>query len=225
MVGRPQSRPESAIALPLREVPRVDRRLSDAEASITDSVDTINSKRIEICRQLYMIESERLYREVGVRSFKEYLRLGRVPIPYKTAIDYAKIGSVLVDHAELLDGCRFTESDGLTKLRYLPEALSNHCDQQEVCDQLRQKSFRDFKRYASAADEDLATDGCRDEPVALPRRSDVRLTVEDDTILMYDVDGDFVEVVWLNPEAVSDPVTYGRLITALSDATLRTLTA
>ena len=73
-------------------------RLNALERRIVESVQKITMTKLEVCIALAKISLNKLYLESGVSSFKEYLKANRIPIHYRTAHDYAKIGEVYLKH-------------------------------------------------------------------------------------------------------------------------------
>lgn len=179
--------------------------LCRVEAKIGNLVEVIQTSRVWLCKCLSTIERERLYLAIGASDFKDYLRRRRLPIAYQTAQQYALIGSVLQDYEAFLADCDYSEEDGLNKLRYLPRALANHDDHDEVASHIKKDSFRQFYAYANSQSE--AATVTAPEPLDGRARFG-RITFDDDTILVVSPEGETKEVVWLNPECFTSRSKY-----------------
>ena len=133
--------------------------LSEIEKGIRETLDGITLSKAALCKALANIDHKRLYTQAGAESFLEYLELERLPVNYKTAKEYAKIGGMLILHSEDLENIAFREEDGLKKLVYLDKALANHMEHpEEVFDRVKHASLREFQRYARE-DESSREDG------------------------------------------------------------------
>ena len=129
--------------------------LYEIEKGIRETLDGITLSKAALCKALANIDRKRLYTQAGAESFLEYLELERLPVNYKTAKEYAKIGGMLIRHSEDLENIAFREEDGLKKLVYLDKALANHGEhREEVFDKVKHSSLREFQRFAREGEED-----------------------------------------------------------------------
>ena len=129
--------------------------LSEIERGIRETLDGITLSKAALCKALSNIDRKRLYTQAGAESFLEYLELERLPVNYKTAKEYAKIGGMLIRHAGNLENIAFREEDGLKKLVYLDKALANHGEHpEEVFDRIKNASLREFQRFAREGEDD-----------------------------------------------------------------------
>lgn len=189
---------------PIRAVDarNVSASLEEVENEIYHEVGRIISSKLHICLLLARIMSCRYYRQAGYGDFKSYLKAERIPINYKTACGYARIGELAQTYEkELIEG-RFTEEDGIEKLKYLEIALRNYPAQKElVFLMLKTSSFRSFLSFAKGKSTKRVPN-CR--PRVANGSTEIpacRLRVEDDTITVQLPNGSRKDVVWLNPDA------------------------
>lgn len=123
--------------------------LQEIERGIRHTIQGVVLSKAAVCKSLANIDRKKLYRQAGADNFMQYLEAERIPIKYKTAKEYAKIGDVLMRHEEELDTVDFTEEDGLKKLMYLDRALEQtEEDRDQVYQKVKEYSLRDFKQFA-----------------------------------------------------------------------------
>jgi hypothetical protein len=123
--------------------------LQEIERGIRHTIQGVVLSKAAVCKSLANIDRKKLYRQAGADNFMQYLEEERIPIKYKTAKEYAKIGDVLIRHEEELDTVDFTEEDGLKKLMYLDRALEQtEEDREQVYQKVKEYSLRDFKQFA-----------------------------------------------------------------------------
>ncbi len=126
--------------------------LEEIEKGIQETVEGVMLSRAAICKSLANIDTKKLYHQAGCRSFMGYLKEERIPIKYKTAKEYAKIGDTLMRHAEGLAEVDFREEDGLKKLIFLDKALRNYRENpRQVYKKIKEYSLREFRSYAAQA--------------------------------------------------------------------------
>ena len=136
---------------------------------------------------------EKLYNQVGISCFKDYLKTKRINIPYNTACDYAKIGETYFKYQEILERIRFTEEEGLKKLLLLDKSLLAHKEEKElVFKKLKGDSFRDFYRFAQNRYQYARADCKKTNP---NQNRSLCLTEECIVILP-----DNKEVLWFDPD-------------------------
>jgi len=124
-------------------------KIEEIEKGIRATVKGVVMSRAAVCKSLANIDRKRLYTQVGYTSFLQYLQAQRVPIKYKTAKEYAKIGDTLIRYEVNLRNVEFNEEEGLKKLIFLDKALKNHSSQKDqVFRKVKESSLRDFQRYA-----------------------------------------------------------------------------
>lgn len=181
--------------------------LSHVETEIRSLVRRIDADKSRLCVCLHVIDELRLYRSTGAASFKEYLLSRRLKIAYQTAREYTTIGRVITREAELLRSVGYSSDDGLTKLRFLPNALLLNPDRNDVARHLKEDSFRSFRSYALGRSKEPSAQ--RDLAAAHSRFADwSRASVEDDTVIVTRHDGSRRELLWLNPEAFHSVEAY-----------------
>ena len=123
--------------------------LEEIEKGIRETVSGVVMSRAAVCKSLANIDKKRLYVQAGHGSFLQYLKAQRIPIKYKTAKEYAKIGDTLMRYEENLKNVCFNEEEGLKKLIFLDKALRNHAEEAEqVFKKVTESSLREFQRYA-----------------------------------------------------------------------------
>jgi hypothetical protein len=124
--------------------------LEEVEEGIRETVQGVVYSKVALCSSLANIVNKKLYLQAGAHNFFEYLKMERLPIKYKTAKEYAKIGDVLQRHSHELDKINFQEEDGLKKLIYLDKALTSHDTERSVVfHRMKEDSLRDFQRFAA----------------------------------------------------------------------------
>ncbi len=134
----------------LVEVLHSSEKLGELEIGIKYICATVVLSKKEVCYTLGRIQREKLYKQAGFRDFKSYLKANRVPFPYATAMEYARIGIALAEDPDQLARIRFNEEDGLKKIAYLPQAIKSGRDEQEVFRKLQNSTVKEFHEYARA---------------------------------------------------------------------------
>jgi hypothetical protein len=180
--------------------------LKEVESEIKELLDTGSQSRQRLCECLGLIERRKLYRAIGARNFKEYLKRQRISIPYQTAQQYASIGQVLEDEAGFLSNISFDESDGLCKLRLLQAALRRHSDRDEVARHLKTDSFRRFREFAQGARPVVPIISSYVAKGQSPAWA--RVYFDDDTVRVTSDDGRDRDLIWLNPDAFATREQY-----------------
>jgi hypothetical protein len=126
--------------------------LEEIEEGIRETVKGVVLSKAAVCEALAHIDKKKLYSQAGYTNFRQYLQDERIPIKYKTAKEYAKIGDTLMRHRGSLDEVDFSEEDGLKKLIYLDKALKNHTGETlTVYKKVKEYSLREFQKFAAAA--------------------------------------------------------------------------
>jgi len=124
-------------------------KLTEVEKGLRETIRGVFYSRMVICRALANIDRKKLYIQAGTRSFLKYLESGRIPLKYKTAKEYAKIGNVLLRHAGELKKVGFSEEHGLKKLIYLDKAIETHINNpNEVYRRAKESNLTEFKTFA-----------------------------------------------------------------------------
>ncbi len=122
--------------------------LYEIERGIQETMDGLVLSKVVLCKALANIDRKKLYTQVGAGNFHEYLQLERIPLNYKTAKEYAKIGDTLIRHASELEAVDFHEEDGLKKMVYLDKALDTcNAEREEIFQKVKESSLRDFQRW------------------------------------------------------------------------------
>ena len=78
-------------------------KLSDLESLAFRLSKIVLFSKVALCLVLATIKSKELYKQIGIASFKEYLKTQRITLHYNTAHEYAKIGQVFINHKEELE--------------------------------------------------------------------------------------------------------------------------
>jgi len=129
--------------------------IHEIEAGIRDTMDGIILSKAALCKALANIDKKRLYTQVRAGNFMEYLDMARIPINYKTAKEYAKIGDTMIRYDKELTSVDFSEEDGLKKLVYLDKALDQCPDDPEmVFQKVKESSLRDFQHWIQELKEE-----------------------------------------------------------------------
>ena len=129
--------------------------IHEIETGIRETLTGITLAKGALCKALANIDKKKLYTQVNSRSFLEYLEMARIPLNYKTAKEYAKIGDTMLRYNEELFSVNFREEDGLKKLVYLDKALDK-CgeDRDLVFEKIKGSSLRDFQQWIQTLDAD-----------------------------------------------------------------------
>jgi len=124
--------------------------LEKIEQNINAVIREFQNAKKRLCMLLAQIKTGRLYEQIELQSFKEYVLSKRLKISYNTALEYAKIGELLLKYENQLAEVDFSEEDGLKKLLLLEQALSNH-EPEEVFKRIKEDSFKDFTKFSKPA--------------------------------------------------------------------------
>lgn len=131
----------------------VDKEIQDlitAEQNINTLIKEFQNTRKRLCLLLAQIKIDRLYEQINLQSFKDYVTSKRLKISYNTALEYAKIGELLLNYEDQLAKVDFSEEDGFKKLLFLEQALANH-EPEEVFKRIKEDSFKSFLKYSKPA--------------------------------------------------------------------------
>jgi hypothetical protein len=169
--------------------------LQEIERGIHHTIQGVVLSKAAVCKSLANIDRKKLYRQAGAANFMQYLEAERVPIKYKTAKEYAKIGDVLLRHEEKLETVDFTEEDGLKKLMYLDRALEQTEEgREQVYRKVKEYSLRDFKQFA------LHPVRGDEEEKSEPDTAHKKIRIEGQRVIIYD--GESHPVTLINAEGV-----------------------
>ena len=124
--------------------------LSAIEENINKAVREMQNTKRRLFILLAQIKVDRLYEQAGFGSFKEYVTSKRLKISYNTALEYSRMGEILLKYKEQLERVDFCEEDGFKKLLFLDQALNNH-KPEEVFKKIKEDSFKSFSRYSKPA--------------------------------------------------------------------------
>lgn len=168
--------------------------LSEIEEGIKETIRGVVLAKTAVYKSLANIDKKRLYKQAGVSNFMEYLASERIPIKYKTAKEYAKIGDVLIRYEKPLQAIQFSEEDGLKKLIYLERALKREdIDKQQVFAKVKEYSLRAFKEFAVPSEDSKEGDSAEEgqpEPLSFPRHPDSICTYEDNNLVVITEHGE-----------------------------------
>ncbi len=165
-------------------------KLEEIEAGIKETIRGVELSKAAVCKSLANIDKKKLYKQIGFNSFLQYLGAERLPLNYKTAKEYVKIGDVLLRHEGELLTVDFQEENGLKKLMYLDRALQKHnTNPKQVFENVKECSLRDFKAYAldekdpepGAAEEHGSFDETRESGHIISET----ISIENDSIVQY----------------------------------------
>ncbi len=151
--------------------------IHEIETGIRETLSGIALSKAALCKALANIDTKKLYKQVQAGSFLEYLEMARIPLNYKTAKEYAKIGDTMLRFREELTSVDFREEDGLKKLVYLDKALDK-CgeDREAVFEKVKESSLRDFQQWIRELEEEEQEEsGCQTIDETGRPRPDIRL--------------------------------------------------
>ncbi len=185
--------------------------LLELEKGLNDTMKYISRTRRIVCLQLARIKSEQLYSQANAKSFKQYLKMSRIKLPYSTAVEYAGIGEVWIKYQRQLDEIGFCETDGLKKLLFLEKAMKKHAAD-EVFQTLKKAGYHDFQVYSKNArafsDESKQS---RSEKKSTDEKTESGILTEGGKIyLNLKVPGK--ELLTFNMEYLNDPVTHNEYL-------------
>ena len=141
----------------------LDYANSDDPAEIDNGIrDTIKGIRLSILAMgigLAKVKSKRLFINLKFKSMEMYINdLAKTHKLESSAIKkWLKIGEAYIKYESELESIGFCDSDGPTKLPYLERALTVR-DEQEVFDNLKNMSVRDFKNFSKGGAKPAAAD-------------------------------------------------------------------
>ncbi len=122
--------------------------IHEIEVGIRETLSGIALSKAALCKALANIDKKKLYTQVKARNFMEYLEMARIPLNYKTAKEYARIGDTMIRYDAELKSVEFKEEEGLKKLVYLDKALEQNVEDREtVFQKVKDSSLRDFKQW------------------------------------------------------------------------------
>jgi hypothetical protein len=129
--------------------------IHEIETGIRETLSGIALSKAALCKALANIDTKKLYKQVKAGNFLEYLEMARIPLNYKTAKEYAKIGDTMLRFREELTSVDFREEDGLKKLVYLDKALDKCGEDREVVfEKVKESSLRDFQQWIRELEEE-----------------------------------------------------------------------
>lgn len=124
--------------------------LITAEQKVNALLKEFQNTKKRLCLFLAQIKIRKLYEQINMQSFKEYVMSNRLKISYNTALEYAKIGELLLNYENELAKVDFSEEDGFKKLLFLEQALSIH-EPDEVFKRIKEDSFKAFSKFSKPA--------------------------------------------------------------------------
>ena len=128
---------------------------SDNAAEIDRGIrETIRDIRISVLAMgvgLANMKAKGLYKDLGCKNLTEYIqRLSdETKMDRSNIFSWMRIGEAYIRNKSDLEQIGFTDSDGPTKLSYLNRALEKN-DKQEVFDNIKNMSVREFKSFSKA---------------------------------------------------------------------------
>jgi hypothetical protein len=162
-------------------------KLYETEQQISESVQKVIGAKLDVCVALAKIKIEKLYKEIGIATFKDYIKVNRIAIRYQTAHDYAKIGEIYIKYRDNLESVNFKEENGLKKLLLLEDALTKYKNESDlVFDRLKRDSYREFKLYCAQTAQSARAD-----------YQNLQLTISEECIVIRPYDK---ELLWFDPE-------------------------
>jgi hypothetical protein len=156
----------------------LDYANSDNADEIDNGIrETIKGIRLSILTMglgLAKIKEKGLYKNLGCRQMTQYIRkLSNETKMDRSSIFYwLGIGEAFTKYKNELEQIGFCDSDGPTKLPYLERALENN-EKQEVFDNIKNMSVRDFIVFAKKQTTISSPAGMGDRPVVSIRGSTV----------------------------------------------------
>ena len=124
---------------------------------IRETIRGISLSLLAMSLGLAKIKPDGLFRDLGCLSIGQYIT--RLCNDTKTdrsnLFKWLAIGEAYIKYQKDLEKTGFSENDGLNKLRYLEKALVNN-RRQEVFDNIKTMTFREFTVFAKAGREDPA---------------------------------------------------------------------
>ena len=170
------------------------------ETGINQTVKGIQLSKLAICVALANIKNKKLYEQIGLATFKEYIKKMRINIPYATAFEYTKIGEIYQDYQKILNKLDFSEENGLKKLLYLEQALNKNKENQDtVFNNLIKYSFRNFRKFAL----DTEAQSARADWVIKDTTSQTQKIKIDDECIYLEPKG--IEIIWFNYDLNTNP--------------------
>lgn len=174
--------------------------IARTEQRINHLILSISSELVGLCIELGHIREEELYRELGYPDFTSYLSSERIHLPYKTAMNYALIGSVMIRHKQDLERIGYDPvQHGINKLRLVRGALQRSTmPHRKILDGLVSMSYRQLKRFLRNSP------GTRWQQRETAAR---RIRVDDECILV-ECESGCREIVWLESDAFETEEAY-----------------
>jgi len=184
------------VIMSVKTLPNINQmnKLVEIEELLIELLETRIEKesRKLICISLYQIKQKKLYRQIGLNTFKEYCKEQRIPISYSTAVEYSIIGNMLLKYEKELAAINFNENDGLKKLLRLSKVLNRMNTQPEdVFRMMKKYSLREFEQYI---DSNMLH---KKEKVVHRFSSRLPSTIQMDEEVIY-FSPDEVEIIWMN---------------------------
>jgi hypothetical protein len=171
--------------------------LIDIERGISQTVQGVALSKKAVCIALARIKREGLHEQVGIETFKAYLKSRRIDLPYSTAIEYSQIGEVYLKYRAQLEEIKFTEESGLKKLLFLEEGLRANGDKKDVLDRVRLDSLREFKSFVRGRRQAQNARAFSGESVSGVDRTRFSLKADEESVWLSPIN---VELVWFNPQ-------------------------
>jgi len=133
---------------------------SNVVAEIDQGIrDTIKGIRLSILAMgigLARIKEKRLYVDLNFRSMNKYIEqlCMENKMERSSIFNWLSIGEAYLKYRSDLEKIGFNDDDGPTKLPYIDRALEKK-QKQEVFDNIKTMSVREFKAFSSTKDEDV----------------------------------------------------------------------
>jgi len=145
-----------------------EKDLLKIEENINFTIKEFHKTKKQLCFLFAHIKLNKLYEQIDLLTFKDYVKSRRLKISYNTALEYAKIGELLLKYEKQFSNVNFGEMDGFKKLLYLEKALSYH-EPAEVFHKLKEESFKNFAQYSKPARA-----GCAPAPLKKSKKEDLK---------------------------------------------------
>ena len=121
----------------------------EIDAGIRDSIKGVRLSILAMGLGLAKIKAKSLYIDLNSRSMNDYLEklCDEMQIERSTAHNWLYIGEAFSKYRRELEKIGFSDSDGPTKLPYLPRALEIH-EKRDVFRKIKEATLQEFKEYS-----------------------------------------------------------------------------
>jgi len=136
-----------------------NREAADIDSTIRTTISNMRISILTIGIGLAYIKINRLHRQLGCKSFAEYLRLlyENVKMDRSSMYRWLNVGMAFLKYQDDLEKTGYIDTDGPTKLSYLERALEKY-DKDEVFRNIKTMSVREFAVYARKSPVSSAND-------------------------------------------------------------------